>query len=199
MDAATTLAVAEHASAAENPPLQGPLLPKLLLLRLRPMRECAPCPRESSGPRSRVRTKNADIEYRELITEDPVKAYSCMCLCQPPFTKAEEEEEEEGGVNPREVFHKQFIYYRLRVPDFRMYTFNDHKGYGLIEMLQNIFLNYEKARKVGNWKRDNHIASTKNLNSIMACYIATAKKLRPYGILRSSCLQAFGLAMDKKM
>jgi len=66
------------------------------------MRECAPCSRESSGPRSRVRTKNADIEYRELITEDPVKAYSCMCLCQPPFTKAEEEEEEEGGVNPRE-------------------------------------------------------------------------------------------------
>jgi hypothetical protein len=50
------------------------------------------------------------------------------------------------------VFHKQFIYYRLRVPDFRMYTFNDHKGYGLIEMLQNIFLNYEKARKVGNWR-----------------------------------------------
>ncbi|KAK3682805.1 hypothetical protein B0T22DRAFT_494444 [Podospora appendiculata] len=39
----------------------------------------------------------------------------------------------------------------LRDPDnFGMYTFNDHLGYGVVEVLQNIFLDFEEA--ADNWK-----------------------------------------------
>ncbi|TRX97418.1 hypothetical protein FHL15_001696 [Xylaria flabelliformis] len=45
-------------------------------------------------------------------------------------------------------FSNQFIHQSLRDPDnFSMYTFNDHAGYGALEVLQNLFLDFEEAAK----------------------------------------------------
>ncbi|KAI0443179.1 hypothetical protein F4803DRAFT_334690 [Xylaria telfairii] len=45
-------------------------------------------------------------------------------------------------------FDNQFTQGGLRDPDnFSMYTFNDHAGYGSLEVLQNLFLDFEEAAK----------------------------------------------------
>ncbi|KAI1745475.1 hypothetical protein F4680DRAFT_402285 [Xylaria scruposa] len=45
-------------------------------------------------------------------------------------------------------FSNQFIHVSLRDPDnFSMYTFNDHAAYGALEVLQNLFLDFEEAAK----------------------------------------------------
>ncbi|KAI0861444.1 hypothetical protein F4860DRAFT_171082 [Xylaria cubensis] len=45
-------------------------------------------------------------------------------------------------------FNNQFLHQNLRDPDnFSMYTFNDHAGYGALEALQNLFLDFEEAAK----------------------------------------------------
>ncbi|KAI0552862.1 hypothetical protein F4679DRAFT_581369 [Xylaria curta] len=45
-------------------------------------------------------------------------------------------------------FNCQFTHAMLRDPDnFSMYTFNDHAGYGILELLQNLFLDFEEAAK----------------------------------------------------
>ncbi|KAI1753656.1 hypothetical protein F4782DRAFT_64443 [Xylaria castorea] len=45
-------------------------------------------------------------------------------------------------------FDTQFTQANLRNPDnFAMYTFNDHAGYGALEVLQNLFLDFEEAAK----------------------------------------------------
>ncbi|KAI3319180.1 hypothetical protein HD806DRAFT_510258 [Xylariaceae sp. AK1471] len=52
-------------------------------------------------------------------------------------------------------FNNQFIHASLRNPDnFDMYTFNDHAGYGSLEVLQNLFLDFEEAAKEkrGEWR-----------------------------------------------
>ncbi|KAK4242861.1 hypothetical protein C8A03DRAFT_28860 [Achaetomium macrosporum] len=48
-------------------------------------------------------------------------------------------------------FFLQRSNFALRDPDnFNMYTFNDHAGYGVLEMLQNLILDFEEA--AGNYK-----------------------------------------------
>ncbi|KAI0539344.1 hypothetical protein GGR58DRAFT_464703 [Xylaria digitata] len=52
-------------------------------------------------------------------------------------------------------FNNQFTHIFLRDPDnFSMYTFNDHAGYGSLEVLQNLFLDFEEAAKEkrGEWR-----------------------------------------------
>lgn len=52
-------------------------------------------------------------------------------------------------------FQNQFIQASLRVPDnFDMYTINDHAAYGSLEVLQNLFLDYEDATREqrGGWR-----------------------------------------------
>ncbi|KAG7286693.1 hypothetical protein NEMBOFW57_009004 [Staphylotrichum longicolle] len=51
----------------------------------------------------------------------------------------------------KDKFFTQRIYVSLRSPDnFGMYTFNDHEGYGVLEVLQNLILDFEEA--AGNYK-----------------------------------------------
>ncbi|KXX80644.1 hypothetical protein MMYC01_203400 [Madurella mycetomatis] len=138
---------------------------------------------------------NADADYRQSM-ENPVTAYSFVCLCRAPFTVGidddeedeEEDEAEEGkgkGKGKREEkkppcdggktclcnkpaaehpghvwklsaagkrkFFTQRIHFELRCPDnFGMYTFNDHAGYGMLEIVQNLILDFEEA--AGNHK-----------------------------------------------
>ena len=43
-------------------------------------------------------------------------------------------------------FFVQYTHFALRCPDnFDMYTFNDHTGYGVLEMVQNLILDFEEA------------------------------------------------------
>ncbi|KAI1349420.1 hypothetical protein F5Y01DRAFT_187286 [Xylaria sp. FL0043] len=54
-----------------------------------------------------------------------------------------------------EKFTNQFLHMFVRDPDrFGMYTFNDHAGYGTIEVLENLFLDFEEAAKEqrGEWR-----------------------------------------------
>ncbi|KAI5918765.1 hypothetical protein F4810DRAFT_554932 [Camillea tinctor] len=49
-------------------------------------------------------------------------------------------------------FFTQHIHAQLRDPDnFDMYTFNDHAGYGILEVVQNLFLDFEEAA-ARSWK-----------------------------------------------
>lgn len=125
---------------------------------------------------------NADTEY-QLAIQNPVKAYSFVCLCQPPFSTGdsddEEEDEDEAADKPRcdggktclcdkpaadhpdhkwklsvagkAKFFSQRTQCDLRDPDnFHMYTFNDHSAYGVVEVVQNLLLDFEEA--AANWK-----------------------------------------------
>ncbi|KAI0198763.1 hypothetical protein F4808DRAFT_251282 [Astrocystis sublimbata] len=48
------------------------------------------------------------------------------------------------------MFNTLFTHSMLRNPDyFSMYTFNDHAGYGSLEILQNLLLDFEAAAKEG--------------------------------------------------
>ncbi|KAI1109084.1 hypothetical protein F5Y14DRAFT_45574 [Nemania sp. NC0429] len=48
-------------------------------------------------------------------------------------------------------FSTQFIHLYLRNPDyFQIYTFNDHAAYGSLEVLQNLFLDFEDGEK--DWR-----------------------------------------------
>jgi len=52
-------------------------------------------------------------------------------------------------------FDAQSIHSSLRIPDnFSMYTFNDHTAYGSIQVIQNLFLDFEEAAKEkrGEWR-----------------------------------------------
>ncbi|KAH6842378.1 hypothetical protein B0I37DRAFT_196341 [Chaetomium sp. MPI-CAGE-AT-0009] len=43
-------------------------------------------------------------------------------------------------------FHAQDLHYQMRCPDyFEMYTFNRHSAYGVLEVLQNLILDFEEA------------------------------------------------------
>jgi len=38
--------------------------------------------------------------------------------------------------------------------NFAMYTNNDHAGYGVMQVLQNLIIDFERAGRIeGNWKR----------------------------------------------
>ncbi|GIJ98243.1 hypothetical protein Aspvir_000358 [Aspergillus viridinutans] len=138
---------------------------------------------------------NADAAYKSSI-EDPVKAYSYVCICRLPSDDGDDGEDERDRENEddREIgddrededdwedetsksscdagktclcnkpaaehpnhplilsnagkskWFTQHTFLDLRCPDaFRMYTFNDHEGYGALEVVQNLFIDYVEA------------------------------------------------------
>ncbi|KAF7156735.1 hypothetical protein CNMCM5623_000408 [Aspergillus felis] len=126
---------------------------------------------------------NADAAYKFSI-EDPVKAYSYVCICQLPFDDGDDREDEGDRENEddcedetsktscnagktclcnkpaaehpnhplilsyagKSKWSTQHTFLDLRCPDaFGMYTFNDHEGYGALEVVQNLFIDYVEA------------------------------------------------------
>ncbi|KAL4803157.1 hypothetical protein BDV18DRAFT_163216 [Aspergillus unguis] len=112
-------------------------------------------------------------------------------------------------------FSDQIIHTNVRLPDaFDMYVFNDFAGYGVLEVLQNLAVDFEEARAQGDWKEMLDMGTVcttfnlfgqmfltmlatfeskgmlkpdsevKNLGFIMAMYIWLADELR-----KSSCLE----------
>jgi hypothetical protein len=132
---------------------------------------------------------NADAAYKSSI-EDPVKAYSYVCICRLPFDDEDDRKDESDRENEDDLENEddreaetsksscdagktclcnkpaaehpnhplilsnagkskwftQHTFLDLRCPDaFNMYTFNDHEGYGALEVVQNLFIDYVEA------------------------------------------------------
>jgi hypothetical protein len=72
------------------------------------------------------------------------------CLCNKPASEHPDHVWKLSAAGKRKFF-TQRIHCQMRSPDnFNMYTFNDHEGYGVLEILQNLMLDFEEA--AGNYK-----------------------------------------------
>ncbi len=71
------------------------------------------------------------------------------CICFKPIS----ENPEHPWIISQAGYRKyitQHIHFSLRDPDnFNMYTFNDHAGYGCLEVVQNLFLDYVESAERG--------------------------------------------------
>ncbi|KAK4151206.1 hypothetical protein C8A00DRAFT_45544 [Chaetomidium leptoderma] len=93
-------------------------------------------------------------ETEESGVEKRTKRVECdggeKCLCDKPASEHPNHPWKFSYAGKRK-FLTQVNLFRLRCPDyFDMYTFNDHEGYGVLEMLQNLMLDFEEA--AGNYK-----------------------------------------------
>jgi hypothetical protein len=84
----------------------------------------------------------------------PAKRVACdggkKCLCDKPASDHPDHPWKFSFAGKRKYL-TQINLFELRCPDyFGMYTFNDHAGYGVLEMLQNLVLDFEEA--AGNYK-----------------------------------------------
>jgi hypothetical protein len=89
--------------------------------------------------------ENEDAE----ASDKPKKQPSCdggeTCLCDKPAAEHPDHIWKFTAAGKRKFFTQQ-IHCQLRCPDyFRMYTFNDHVGYGILEVLENLILDFEEA------------------------------------------------------
>lgn len=140
-------------------------------------------------------SRNADASFKDAV-QDFDKAYSYLCICQPPFTRDDydpyddddddddesgsENEDNDGadkeGKKPKTkcdggksclcnkpasehpdhewtltkagylMFMCQCDMSDVRDPDnFDMYTYNGHRAYGCLEIIQNLFLDFDEA------------------------------------------------------
>lgn len=126
---------------------------------------------------------NAETDYRTVL-DDAATAYDSVCIC--PLIVAEAEDDHEldvmeskcdGGItcvcqklasepydHPWIVsragyrkFFTQHLHSYLRNPDnFDMYTFNDHHGYGQLEMMQNLVVDFVQMKAL--WREQWTIA-----------------------------------------
>ncbi|KAL2022227.1 hypothetical protein VTK56DRAFT_5837 [Thermocarpiscus australiensis] len=72
------------------------------------------------------------------------------CLCNKPAAEHPDHVWKLSAAGKYRFF-MQRIHSELRCPDnFNMYTFNDHEGYGVLEVLQNLILDFEEP--AGNYK-----------------------------------------------
>ncbi|KAK5662239.1 hypothetical protein OQA88_8144 [Cercophora sp. LCS_1] len=95
-----------------------------------------------------------DDEEDEEEEEDEDKKSACdngkTCLCRKPAPEHPEHPWKITDAGQQRLL-TQHTYCNLRDPDtFDMYTFNDHAAYGVIEVLQNLLLDFEEA--AGNYK-----------------------------------------------
>ncbi|KAK0615358.1 hypothetical protein B0T17DRAFT_657547 [Bombardia bombarda] len=72
------------------------------------------------------------------------------CLCNKPAAD-HPDHPWQVTVAGKHKFYTQRIHCGTRCPDdFGMYTFNDHEGYGVMEIIQNLLLDFEEV--AGSWK-----------------------------------------------
>ncbi|KAI1406953.1 hypothetical protein F5Y13DRAFT_176016 [Hypoxylon sp. FL1857] len=92
-----------------------------------------------------------DDEETENGARDGPKCGKKNCVCFKPVR----ENPDHPWIISQAGFRKygtQHIHLSLRDPDnFNMYTFNDHAGYGCLEIVQNLFLDYVEAAERG-WR-----------------------------------------------
>ncbi|KAH9883568.1 hypothetical protein F4778DRAFT_775118 [Xylariomycetidae sp. FL2044] len=92
-----------------------------------------------------------DDDDDDVESGDGPKCGKKGCVC----FKSPEENPEQPWIISRaghRKFYTQFIHAALRDPDaFGMYTFNDHAGYGCLELVQNLVLDFVEAAARG-WR-----------------------------------------------
>ena len=72
------------------------------------------------------------------------------CKCHKPMSEHPDHPWIITKAGYRKLLTSQILV-ELRDPDnFNMYTYNDHSGYGVMEVLENLVLDYHEAE--GNWK-----------------------------------------------
>ncbi|KAH9984866.1 hypothetical protein F4779DRAFT_632525 [Xylariaceae sp. FL0662B] len=105
---------------------------------------------------------NADVDYK-TTWENPDKWMIAIggdgddgcgrknCVCNKPTDENPDHPWVVSQAGYRK-FYTQHIHQTLRDPDnFDMYTFNDHAGYGALEVTQNLFLDFNEAAERG-WR-----------------------------------------------
>lgn len=103
------------------------------------------------------------------------------CLCDKPASE-HPDHIWQMSVAGKAKFFNQRVHSALRDPDsFGMYTFNDHSGYGVLEMLQNLILDYEEA--ADNYKEQWAVCEG------LAFFLRTdtAGEVTQYVLLRCAC------------
>ncbi|KAF9889062.1 hypothetical protein FE257_008039 [Aspergillus nanangensis] len=100
-------------------------------------------------------SEDEDDPEQESDKGDAVKPhcdYGKTCLCDKPAT----EHPDHPWVITNAAKQKYLtarIMCDLRCPDmFDIYTFNDHAGYGVVEVVQNLVLDFVEAQAQGDWK-----------------------------------------------
>ncbi|KAI0112263.1 hypothetical protein GGR51DRAFT_508660 [Nemania sp. FL0031] len=103
-------------------------------------------------------TEEGDEEEEDEADDDEERlGQRCSkkkCVCFKPLASSPEHPWVISWAGFRK-FNNQFTQTNLRDPDnFGMYTFNDHAAYGSLEVLQNLFLDFEEAgkEKRGGWR-----------------------------------------------
>ncbi|KAK0713512.1 hypothetical protein B0T26DRAFT_813475 [Lasiosphaeria miniovina] len=185
-----------------------------------------------------------------MMTQNPLNAYTYVIMCGVPFDAggphgkvrcdgrkkclygklAADHPEQPWKVTRagKWRFFDSCTHCDLRNPDaFEASTFNDHEGYGVIEMFKNLFLDFEAA--AGNYKEqidDGNLADATfqllsrmlmstlahleregllakdseilNLGTVMGLFMMVASDMRDNDLLESSKAEALGPAKDKK-
>lgn len=115
---------------------------------------CICQPRWYNGDDKEEEGENEDDNDNKGDEEKKDKPQKCdgskTCICRKP---AKEHPEHSWVLSM--AGHKKYIVQgiqtSLRCPDlFGMYTYNDHEAYGVIEVVENLLLDYVEAE--GNWK-----------------------------------------------
>ncbi|OAA43468.1 hypothetical protein BBO_04611 [Beauveria brongniartii RCEF 3172] len=106
--------------------------------------ECS-CPPRFERPISSFWDDEEDEEDEEDSEDKAAKQPECggeTCMCN---KKAVDHPDYPWVLTMvgKQLYLSQYVLATMRDPDnFQMYTYNDHYGYGLIEMLQNLILDY---------------------------------------------------------
>ncbi len=128
---------------------------------------------EDTGNKRFSGSANLNAKYIKTILDDPTKLVTLVRLCSPPFRPGAGENDY-YSVHPNcddgktclcgkpasqhpgcvwvmsgagwELFLAQTEHYYLRSPDaFNMISFNDHTGCGVMEVLENLMLDFDRA------------------------------------------------------
>ncbi|KAI1295809.1 hypothetical protein F5Y03DRAFT_399149 [Xylaria venustula] len=102
-------------------------------------------------------------------------------------------------------FMNQFLHAFVRNPDnFSMYTWNDHAGSGILEVIENLLLDYEDAAKeqCGEWRE--HYEDGDRVNEIMRLvgrmFLAMLAQLDGLGLVGdATAVQSLGCTMAMYM
>ncbi|KAI1171151.1 hypothetical protein F4777DRAFT_591438 [Nemania sp. FL0916] len=97
-------------------------------------------------------SKNAAGDYWTRC-KDRTRAYSYYTLCKPLWEDNEDDDDDDDNDKDKEdngagyfKFENQWLHVGVRIPDnFDMYVFNKYMYYGMLEIVQNMFVDFKEA------------------------------------------------------
>ncbi|KAK1453604.1 hypothetical protein CMEL01_05263 [Colletotrichum melonis] len=100
----------------------------------------------------KAKDEQQHLAYVELEKKKPKQKYDGgkTCVCSKPAAEHPDAPYVITHAGFRKLMSQQ-IHCQVRDPDsFRMYTYTDHMAYGVLQVLQNLVLDYEEAK--GSWR-----------------------------------------------